>query len=466
MAAPTKIAVIGAGSSAFGSNTLSAIMRSKILRGSTLALVDINAETLAVITKLASRLNLEWGGNFTVTSHTNHREALPGCRFVVCSIEVGPREKLWELDFSIPLQYGVHQPYAENGGPAGFFHAARNIRPVMDIAHSMEELCPDAWLINYTNPMIRICDAVNRYSKIKVVGLCHQIFAGYGMAGVALANDIGVKVPEGLTGMHAALDQHLSQLQLREQTVPLLDIRAAGLNHLCWVLSIHERNTGRDLYPLLRQRFFELDPNFEPLTREVFSVMPLFPAPGDTHLCEFLPWFSNTEKMPWQKYNLRLYDWKEMAANRKNEIQKLRAMANYDMPIDDLLNTDSEGALEVIEKQVAATTYYHLAANLPNEGQITNLPRGCTVETPVIVDGGGVHAVMTGALPTAIAELCEREITLSQLCVDSVINGDREKALQCILLDPFINDIEVGRKILDAFLSAYKEYLPQFHRME
>src|SRR5512145_37751 len=170
MAQPTKITVIGAGSASFGENTLSAIMRSKRLRGATLALVDRNAESLAIVSRLAERLNREWDAQFHITSHTNHEEALSGSKFVVNAIEVGARENLWKRDFEIPLKYGVRQPYAENGGPGGFAHAARNIGPVMEIVREMELACPEAWFINYTNPMIRICDAIARHSNIRVVG--------------------------------------------------------------------------------------------------------------------------------------------------------------------------------------------------------------------------------------------------------------------------------------------------------
>ena len=198
----TKITVIGAGSASFGENTLAALMRSKKLRGSHLALVDRNAQSLDIVHRLANRLNKEWDSNFTISAHTNHKDALDGANFVVSAIEVGPREELWKSDYDITLKYGVHQPYAENGGPGGFIHAARNIMPLMEIVRDMEQACPDAWFINFTNPMVRICDAVNRHSKIKVVGLCHQIYAGYGMVGVALAKELGIQVPDG-SGRHA-----------------------------------------------------------------------------------------------------------------------------------------------------------------------------------------------------------------------------------------------------------------------
>ncbi len=462
MTLPTKITVIGAGSAQFGENTLSAIMGSRKLRGSTLALVDKNVGSLDIVRRLTERLNREWKSEMKITVHSHHAEALEGSSFVVNAIEVGAREGLWRKDFEIPVKYGVRQPYAENGGPGGFAHAARNIGPIMQIAHDMESLCPEAWFINFTNPMVRICDAVNRHSKIKAVGLCHQIYAGYSMVGVALAKDLGIEVPEGLTGMHAAVDQHPFQHRVREQIVPLIDVRAAGLNHFTWILSINDRRTGEDLYPIFRKRFFELDPSFEPLTRDVFSAFGLFPVPGDTHLCEYLPWVSDAQTKPWERYNIRLYDWDMFAAVREFELDRLNEMANENATIEGLLEADSEGALEMIENVAGATPHYHLAANLPNEGQIVDLPYGATVETPVVVDGAGIHPVHVDALPGPVTELLRRETAVGQLCVDAAVEGDRQKALQCLLLDPMITDIDTAKKILDDYLTSYEEYLPQF----
>ncbi len=462
MPLPSKITVIGAGSASFGENTLSAIMRSKRLKGSTLALVDKNTASLDIVHRLADRLNREWEAGFVVSAHKDHRDALPDSQFVVSAIEVGARENLWQRDFEIPIKYGVRQPYAENGGPGGFAHAARNIGPVMQIAHDMEQACPDAWFVNFTNPMVRICDAVNRHSKIKAVGLCHQIYQGYMMVGVALAKDLGIEIPEGLTGMHATLDQHVPQHRVKEQIVPLIDIQAAGLNHFTWILSIRDRRTGEDLYPLFKKRFFELDPKFEPLTRDIYSAFGLCPVPGDTHLCEYLPWVSDPVTKPWEHYNIRLYDWEERAAARGTELQYLNDMANNNSPIDGLLHTDSEGALEIVENIAGAGEHYHLAANLPNKGQIPNLPLNAIVETPVQVNGAGIHPIHVDELPGSIAELLRREVAVAQLSVDAAVEGSREKALQCLLLDPVITDITTAKKVLDDYLAEYKEYLPQF----
>jgi alpha-galactosidase len=249
---------------------------------------------------------------------------------------------------------------------------------------------------------------------------------------------------------------------VKEQIVPLIDIRAAGLNHFTWILSIHDRRTGEDLYPLFKKRFFELDPTFEPLTRDVFSAFELFPVPGDTHLCEYLPWMSDPNTKPWERYNIRLYDWELFANLREFELHRLNEMASGDVTIEALLDTDSEGALEMIENVAGADDHYHPAANLPNVGQISNLSLGAIVETPVQVNGAGIHPVHMGALPEPIAELLRREITVAQLCVDASVEGSREKALQCLLLDPVITDIDTAKKILDDYLTSYNEYLPQF----
>jgi len=462
MSLPTKIVVIGAGSASFGENILSALLRSKKLRGSTLAFVDRNTASLDIVHRLANRLNVEWEARFNISAHNNHKDALKGAEFVVSAIEVGPREALWKSDFEIPLKYGLRQPYAENGGPGGFAHAARNIGPLMEIIRDMEQACPDAWFINFTNPMMRICDAVNRHSKIKAVGLCHQVYIGYAFAGLALADDLGIEIPDGLKGMHADFTQHVLREGIIRQTLPLVDITAAGLNHFTWILGMRDKQTGADLYPLFKERYASLDPTFEPLTRDVYEAMSIFPVPGDTHLCEYLPWVSDPLTKPWEKYNIRLYDWEMWAGLRDFSLDRLNDMAGGYLTIDSLLETDSEGALEMIENIAGGGTHYHLAANLPNTGQISNLPLGSTVETPVLVNGTGAHPVHVGALPDIVAELCRREIAVGQLCVDASIEGSREKALQCLLLDPMITDLGVAKQILDDYLTTYKEHLPQF----
>lgn len=460
-----KITVIGAGSASFGLNTISSLMRSAKLRGSHIALVDRNAETLALMARLAERLNRDWDARMTLTTHTDHRDALPGTNFVVSAIEVPPREKLWQQDFEITLKYGVRQPYAENGGPGGFAHAARNVLPVLQIAHDMEELCPDAWFVNFSNPMTRICYAISAYSKIKVVGLCHQVHAAFGMVGYVLAKELGIELPEGgnfTFSTHADPKYWRNLGIIARQAHQLIDIKAAGLNHFTWVLDIRHKHTGEDLYPALRAAWAKADPQVEPLTRRVFEAFGLMPVPGDEHLDEYLPWCSDPQTRPWEKYNLDLYDWERAARGRDEGHIAIGKMGNGELDVEGLKNTNSEGALEVIEAAACGQNDYHISLNLPNTGQITNLPLGIVVETPGVLTPAGPVPVHVGALPEGIAELLRREALVGKLCVDAAVTGDRQLALQCLLLDPVITDLDVAKQILDDYLTTYKEYLPQF----
>ena len=459
---PTKIVVIGAGSASFGLNTLAALMGSERLRGSHLALVDRNAGTLASVGRLAERLNTEWDAEMTITTHTHHVPALDGAEFIVSAIEVGPREKLWQSDYEITLKYGVRQPYAENGGPGGFAHAIRNVGPVLEIAQDIEQVCPEAWFINYTNPMMRICDAVARYSEVKVVGLCHQIHAGYGMVGLVLADHLGIEVPEGEISTHADPDIWPRLGKLARQALERVDIKAAGLNHFTWMLDLRDRRTGENLYPLFAERWAAFDPAFEPLTRRVYDGFGLFPIPGDEHMCEYIGWVSDPLTKPWEKYEISLYDWDLMAQMRDLGHDDIAKMADGRMGVERLREADSEGALEVIESVAGAANHYHLAVNLPNRGYIPNLPEGAIVEVPGLASGAGVQGVGVGSLPEGIAELCRREIAVTRLSVDAAVGGDRQAALQCLLLDPVITDLDVARQILDDYLDTYREHLPQF----
>jgi alpha-galactosidase len=457
-----KTVVIGAGSASFGLNTLASLMRSQHLGGSELALVDQDSKTLDLVERLALRVNQEWGSQIQITAHDRHAEALEGASFVILSIEAPPREALWRSDFDIPLKYSVRQPYAENGGPGGFVHAARNIPPVMEIVRDMEKICPAAWLVNFTNPMVRICDAVHRFSKIKVVGLCHQILTGYAIVGTTLAKDLDIQVPHDFTTSHAVPDLIPVKRQVAYQALERIEIQAAGLNHFTWMLSLRERESGEDLYPLFRQRWEAMDSTFEPLTRKIYEIFDIFPIPGDEHLCEYLPWVSDPITKPWEKFDLSLYDWDAWADLRIKGHSDIACMADGQASIDDLSQAKSEGAVEIIENIAAAGNHYHLAVNLPNLGQIPNLPEGAIVETPGLVTSSGIRGVSLGSLPETIAELCRRELTVVRLCVDASVYGDRQAALQCLLLDPVITDLDTAQNILDEYLETYRDHLPQF----
>jgi alpha-galactosidase len=167
---------------------------------------------------------------------------------------------------------------------------------------------------------------------------------------------------------------------------------------------------------------------------------------------------------PWEKYTLSLYDWDKWDDLRGQGREEIQRMANGEGDIALLREADSEGAVEVIENILCAGNHYHLAFNLPNHGQIANLPKGAIVETPGVVSGAGVQPLSMGSLPEPIAELCRRELAVIRLCVDAAVQGDRQAALQCFLLDPVIRDMDVARQVLEDYLQTYREYLPQFWR--
>lgn len=456
-----KVVIIGAGSAIFGLGTLATIVRSPRLQGGTLALVDLNADGLSLIDALARRLNIEWEAGLSITSSTRREEVLSGADYVIVSIEAGPREGLWKRDWEIPVQFGVRQPYGENGGPGGFAHTLRQVPAMLSIARDMERLCPGAWLINFTNPVPRLCLAVSRYSRIKTVGLCHQINIAYMLIGVALANRLGVDVPPGVSS-NAHPDVWPKSRYVASQVRPVVDVKAAGLNHFTWIMDMRDRRTGEDLYPVFRKAFMALPANFEPLTRAVFQATGLCPVPGDSHLAEYLPWCHDPQTRPWEKYGLYLYNWERASAERDEKWQAIEGMIRAGAPIDSLRQAHGEGAVEIIEGLMGGEPLYREAVNIPNQGHIPNLPDGAIVELPALVDGSGIQGLHTHPLPDMIAELCRREITVAGLSVDAAVNGDRIIALQALLLDPCINDIDTARSILDAYLTEYADYLPQF----
>lgn len=458
----TKIVVIGAGSASFGLNTLATLLRNSTLKGSKLSLVDQDATTLELIGHLAHRMNKEWDAEMSISTHLHHGEALEQSNFVILSIEVPPRERLWQSDYEIPLKYGIRQPYAENGGPGGFAHTLRNILPVMHIVQDMQQACPDALLINFTNPMMRICDLISRYSRIKVVGLCHQIMAGYAMVGKALAEELGILLPPGFTGCASHPELNEIRNQVARAAFSKVEILAAGVNHFTWMLALKHRHSGEDLYPIFARRWQDLEEDFEPLTRRVYAAFGLFPISGDEHLCEYLPWVHQPLTKPWEKYALSLYDWQTWSGVRKTRYEHLAKMAQGTAPIEPLQHVISEGAAEIIEGLVQGTSVFLPAINLPNTGQIANLPQGAIVETPGWIQNGVLQALPMGALPPSIAELCRREITCAQLCVDAGVQGDRDTALQSLLLSPTVDDMDIAERILEDYFVAYRAILPQF----
>jgi alpha-galactosidase len=459
----TKIAIIGAGSASFGSATVATILRSPVLRGSELALVDLDEESLANMHQAALLMNEAWDSQMTISASTNRCDVLGRAKFVIVSIEVPPREALWRLDWEIPVRHGLRQPYGENGGPGGFMHACRQIPPFMAIVRDMEERCPDAWLINFSNPLPRITRAVTKYSSIQTVGKCHQLDVGYGIIATLLAPTYGFELSRKLD-LHSDPANVPAIRRMAGLGRQHFKIKAAGLNHFSWMVDVRDRQTGEDLYPALRaaNREASLPAEFEPLTRDLFAIFDYCPVPGDTHLCEYLAWTHDSLAMPWQRYNLRLYDWSGNEAYRQFSQEMIRRMAGGSLSVEGLRDSHSEGAAEIIEAIVANSDYYDDAANVANNGAISNLPDTAVVELPALVSGRGVQPVHLGPLPDAIAELCRREAALVEMVVDTAVTGDRNLALQTLLMDPMINDIGRARAILEDYLATFADQLPQF----
>ncbi|MFP4331244.1 MAG: hypothetical protein ACLFP6_11055 [Spirochaetaceae bacterium] len=474
---PPKIVIIGAGSAVFGQRAISAILRSERLRGSELYLVDTDAGPLELMTKLAEKMNSEWGAGATVRSTADRRKALPGADFVIVSVQVGPREEVWEKDWRIPREYGIHQPYAENSGPGGLAHTARNLPLIIEIAEDMEELCPDALYMNYVNPLIRLTLAIERFTTIRTVGMCHQLLWGYAMAMALLGDRYGIEVPKDVK-----IDTNHESRHFREPLMKAgqeyLDIKAAGINHFSWIYDIRDKATGEDLYPLLRERWLgtreaggagsRIAPpsvgwkEFEPLSREMFEIYGLFPTPSDSHLCEFLPFVHNPLKAPWDKYGLHTQSFTGNHARRAVRRELAQKILDGKEPLDQMRNLRSEGVPEVIEGVHFNLNTYVNQLNLPNEGLIPNLPEDSIVEVPGICSGLGVRGLNVPALPEPIAELCRRELAYSSLVTEACYQGDRDLAIQALLLDPNVDDVGTAREVLDHLLKEFAEYLPQF----
>lgn len=464
MAIKPKIVVIGAGSASFGLSVLGRLLLEPGLEGSTLCLVDIQPAGLQKIEALAQRMNREWNSGFRIIASTDCREVLADADFVILSIAID-REKCWRRDEEIARRYGIEH-YAENGGPGAFAHTARNLAVVMDIVRNIEALAPNAWLLNFTNPVPRICYAVSRYSRIKTIGICHQISFGYLMLGVILGKALGFQVPEAFRFRWEDPDRERVSRMISGQAEARIDIHAAGLNHFTWMLGIRDRKTGEDLYPLLWRELEKADPGFEPLTQEVARIFNLFPVPGDCHMCEYLPYSHNQARGVWEHYDIQGYNLDLASRRRDRTWEEIEGMAQGRVSIDPLREEPSERAEKVIAAIVQDHHTYEQALNLPNRGYIRNLPEDTIVEVPATVGVHGPSGHAVGDLPEPVAELCRRQALLARLSVEAAVEGDRGKALQALALDPMVDDPRVARELLRDYLEEFRDYLPQFWRKQ
>ena len=457
-----KIVIIGAGSASFGPTTLATLLRNEMLRGSHLALVDLDPQRATNAARVAERMNDAWGADMTISAATDRREALPGATHVIVSIEVAPREALWQLDWEVPLRHGLRQPYGENGGPGGLMHTFRQVPAHLAIARDMDELCPAAWLILFSNPLPRLVRAITKHTSIRAVGKCHQINVGYALVAALLRRDYGIDVPAGVT-LHSDPGNYSVVHSLAAAGRERFTITSAGLNHFIWLLGIHDRATGEDLYPALRAAVHSAPPTLEPLSLDLFRVFGRLPIAGDTHLAEYLPWLHDPVARPWETYKLPLYDWSGNESVRDVLNGMMQSMADGTMPVDGLRDAPSEGAAELVAA-LGGQAYMDETVNVPNGGAIANLPAETIVEVPAVVGPTGIRPLQLGPLPEPVAELCRREAALVECVVDAAVSGDRDLALQCLLLDPMVGCISRARAILDDYLTTFADYQPQFRQ--
>ncbi|MCA9415979.1 MAG: hypothetical protein KC917_06905 [Candidatus Omnitrophica bacterium] len=455
-----KIVVIGAGSASFGLSILGKLLLEKPLSGSRLCLVDINKEGLTKIHKLADRLNREWDAGFTIESSPDRREMLRDADFVVLSIAID-REECWRKDVEIAKKYGIAH-YAENGGPGAFAHTARNLAVVMDILRDVEELCPNAWLLNFTNPVPRISIAARKYTQIKTVGICHQIGFGYMVVGNLLQKELGIEVPENYRFYWEDPKRHETEHRIADEAKEKVSLLAAGINHFTWMLGVRHRQTGEDLYPALWERHKTHYKGFEPLTRELADLFGLYPVSGDCHLCEYLPYSHNMNRGVWERYDIQMYNLDLAEQGRDQLWEKIDQLASGKGDIDYLREAHTERAEKVISGLVVGQPVLEESLNIPNRGYIQNLPEGAIVEVPAMVSAHGIHGVGVGNLPEGIAEICRRQITVAEMVVESAVTGDKELALRALALDTMIDDPQVARDLLNDYLTTFKDYLPQF----
>ena len=429
-----KIVLIGAGSASFGRGTLADIMACEDLKNHdcTVVLVDIDEKALDKMAGLAELIRDYYQSPVRIEKTTDRTEALPDADYVIISV-TQKRYELWEQDFRVPLAYGFRNVLGENGGPGALFHAIRNYEIVLPICHDIEKLCPDALVLNFTNPESRILMAMKHLTKVNAVGLCHGVLGCRSRAAELLGKDLSD-----------------------------LNIVTGGLNHFFWVLKVEDANTGEDLYPLLRQRVKESCP---PLVQKMVEVFDCFTYPSDDHIGEYLSFAHEFTGLLWhyggecRKVGAGLKpartspsgDWRDDYLSGKR-------------PIDDnLVRPGGEIAVDIIADILEDKNKWEPAVNVLNTGRyVENLPTDAVVEVPAIVNATGVHPEQVGPLPEALAAFCRTQISIQLLLIEAYRKQSKKLLLQALLLDPVVDSVKRAEEMLDYMLELQKDYLPTF----
>lgn len=437
-----KIVLIGAGSAAFGPATLMDLNQSSRLSGSTIVLHDINKEKLDTVYDVMVVDNQKLGKKFRLEKTTKRSEALKGADFIINAIENGDRFELRWQDNTIPRKHGSTEMMAENGGPGGFFHSARQIPEIIKIAEDIIRICPNALFINYSNPMSRICLALKRaVPDLKVVGLCHQI-------------DLLTR-------------EHLPRMLNR--SLDNLELLTGGLNHFAFLLGLKDIKNGKDLMPEFNLKCIEYFKDkwhrfhYADLTFEIYKRFGYFPYVGDNHICEYLQFGSEYTKIQ------DLIDWiTRMDQGNKGVNQRLmkyyKRLKKGKYPQKGMFMKEFSGerAIPIIEAILEDKKAYEMAVNIPNDGIIENLPQDLVIECSARVDKSGIHGIKLGNIPKNIAALLRIEASIQDLCVEAIIKESRELAITCLAIDVNCGSFNMAEAIFNEMIEIQKQYLPNF----
>jgi alpha-galactosidase len=433
-----KIAFVGAGSAVFTRNLVGDILSLPELRDTTtLALMDIDAERLRTAEAVTGRLVEARGAHARVEATTDRRAALDGADYVVTSFQVGGYEPSTVIDFEVPKRYGLRQTIADTLGVGGIMRGLRTIPVLLDVCRDLEELSPDALLLNYVNPMAMLCWAVERASPIRTVGLCHSVQH----TASELADDLGIPVAE-------------------------IDYLAAGINHMAFYLRL-ERD-GEDLYPALRQ---VTPPDWNRVRYEVLKHFGYFVTESSEHFSEYVPWFIKEGREDLiERFNIPLDEYPRRCERQIAEWGALRdeLEGGADMAVE----RSAEYGADII-RACETGEPFTFNGNVPNRWEdgvlIDNLPADCCVEVPCVAGGQGIVPQPVGTLPRQLAALMQTNVNVQGLTVEAALTGRREAVHQAALLDPHtaaeLAPDEIAA-LVDDLLAAHGDWIPAFEARE
>jgi alpha-galactosidase len=396
-----KIALVGAGSVVFARRFLQDVVGTPSLADSDIALMDVSEDRLDLIGAYARRLVSDMGTSTTVDTTTDRLRALEGADYVITTIRVGDD---LAIDQGIPLEYGLDQSVADTIGPGGVFKALRTVPALLDICEDMERACPDALLLQYTNPMAMACWAIAEATDIQAVGLCHSV-------------------------------QHTTAQLAEYIGAPRDSVSAwvAGINHMAWFLRF-ERD-GEDAYPELWDAL-ENDETFalDPVRFEVMRHFGFFVSESTRHMSEYVPYFrTKTERMERFGLNAISTDLSRLETRNDAYFAAMRDEVTGQTPLS---AEPSDEYASTIMNSIETGEPSTINGNVPNLGLISSLAEGACVEVPCLVDDLGLHPMAVGELPPHLAALCRSNMAVQELAVRAVLEGSRDAAKHAVMLDP------------------------------